>query len=79
MDANVLEYEPALALFVPDTDPLLFYRAIARLHLAPMVCFEINRRFGRHTEELLQQEGYPNTRILTDMFGEQRILIASQS
>lgn len=79
MDANVLEYEPALALFVPDTDPLLFYRAIARLHLAPMVCFEINHRFGRHTAELLQQEGYPNTHILTDMFGEQRILIASQS
>ena len=79
MEANVLEYEPALALFVPDTDPLLFYRAIARLHMAPILCFEINRRFGRQSAELLQQEGYPNTRILTDMFGEQRILIASQS
>ena len=79
MEPNVLDFEPALALFVPDTDPLLFYRAIARLRLAPVVCFEINRRFGQQTADLLRQEGYPHTRILTDMFGEQRILIASQS
>lgn len=42
MDSNVLDYEPERALFVPDDDPLLFYRRIAALKAAPVLFFEIN-------------------------------------
>lgn len=76
MDPNVLLYEPAQALFVPDTDPLLFYRAIARLHLAPILCFEINQRYGPLTAAMLHQEGYTDTQIIKDICGNERILIA---
>jgi len=63
MDENVLLHEPHLALFVPDDDPLLFYRAIAEFgksHLADKgwLFFEINRAFPRQVEELLLQKGY---------------------
>ena len=58
MEANVLDYEPALALFVPDDDPLLFYRAIAdfawtHLSIGGRLFFEINHRFGAATAALL--------------------------
>lgn len=76
MEQNVLAYEPSRALFVPDADPLLFYRTIARLHLAPLLCFEINERFGSQTAEMLCEEGYSSVRVLNDLYGKERIVVA---
>ncbi len=74
MDENVLRYEPATALFVPDTDPLLFYRRIATLHKAPMLFFEINEAYGNETMEMLRQEGYTHTTLINDIYGKPRIV-----
>lgn len=78
MDENVLAHEPHRALFVPDSDPLLFYRAIARLHLAPLLCFEINERFGGETAEMLREEGFSSVEIIRDICGKERIIVAKQ-
>ena len=80
MRANVLEHEPHLALFVPDNDPLRFYRAIAQLSgriLNPggVLLFEINERFGQQTAHLMQEVGYTNCQVLQDMFGKERIVL----
>lgn len=76
MESNVLAHEPHRALFVPDSDPLLFYRAIAKLHLSPVLCFEINQRFGTLTAEMLREEGYSEVQILKDICGNERIILA---
>lgn len=81
MDANVRDYEPALALFVPDDDPLLFYRAIADFavsHLAVggQLFFEINHRFGAATAALLQSKGFDKVSVLRDTFGKARFVVA---
>jgi len=81
MEPNVTDYEPWLALFVPDDDPLLFYRAIARYAAATLrpggtLYFELNARFARQTEALLQQEGFVSTEIRTDEQGRQRMIRA---
>ncbi len=80
MRANVLEHEPHLALFVPDNDPLRFYRAIAQLSgriLNPggVLLFEINERFGQQTAHLMQEVGYTNCQVLQDMFGKERMVL----
>ncbi|MBO4566358.1 MAG: peptide chain release factor N(5)-glutamine methyltransferase [Bacteroidales bacterium] len=79
MHRNVLEHEPALALFVPDADPLLFYRAIAghaRRLLAPggwgMV--EINEALGAQTASVFESAGLQNVQILPDFFGRDRFV-----
>ena len=69
MEANVLENEPHLALFVPDDDPLLFYRAIARFgqrHLAEggHLYFEINALCGKETVAMLRQENYTEVELI---------------
>lgn len=79
MEANVLEYEPHLALFVPDDDPLLFYRTIAHvgqqlLTSGGFLYFEINRKFGQETTALLQENGYENIEIIKDISGNDRII-----
>lgn len=79
MEENVLQWEPSLALFVPNENPLLFYRKIAELGkeiLAPngKLYFEINQAFGKETEELLMQLGYQKTRIIKDFYGLDRIV-----
>ena len=84
MEANVLDYEPHLALFVPDSDPLLFYKAIARLgraRLAPAgcLCLEINPLYARPLEHMLRACGYSNVSLLNDDFGKQRYAVAEQS
>lgn len=84
MERNVLDYEPALALFVPDDDPLRFYRAIARLgqqKLAPggYLYFEINARYGAATAALLESEGYRPVRVVRDLSGKDRIVEAQRS
>lgn len=74
---NVLRYEPDTALFVPDADPLRFYRRIGQLGqrlLLPggRIAFEINRAFGRQMAELLQEQGYADVRIDRDLSGNDR-------
>ena len=80
MRENVLEHEPSIALFVPDNDPLKFYRAIAQLSgriLAPggALMFEINERFGAETAQMMQQMGYTNCQVLQDLFGKDRMVV----
>jgi len=74
MDSNVLDYEPASALFVPDTDPLRFYRQIASLKLGRNIFFEINSRFGTQVAQLLAEYGYSDITIKNDMYGKQRMV-----
>lgn len=81
MRENVLRYEPHDALFVPDSDPLLFYRTIAskgRKALRPggMVYFEINERFAEQTVRMLGQEGYSGAIVQNDLFDKPRIVYA---
>ena len=77
MDRNVLEHEPEQALFVPDDDPLLFYRAIARyavkaLRPGGMLFFEINPLYVGALQQMLRNEGFASTEVRTDQFGKQR-------
>ncbi|MDE5945479.1 MAG: peptide chain release factor N(5)-glutamine methyltransferase [Rikenella sp.] len=77
MRANVVDYEPEGALYVPDDDPLRFYRAIARLPLLKSggeLWFEINERFGPQTRELLQGLGYADVRVMRDLYGRERFV-----
>lgn len=71
---NVLDFEPHLALFVEDTDALLFYRKIAQLalkNLSPngLLFFEINQYLGKETVELLKNLGFKNIELKKDMYG----------
>ena len=75
MEANVLDWEPGLALFVPDDDPLRFYRRIARLGcdlLLPggKLYFEINQAYGRETAHILEMNQYRDVRVIKDIFGK---------
>lgn len=79
MRGNVLNHEPWLALFVPDDDPLLFYRAITRYAAQTMrgggrLYFEINPLFADDLLILLQREGFAETEILSDFRGQQRFV-----
>ena len=81
MQANVLDYEPHLALFVPDQDPLLFYRAIAKvaqLKLTPSgkLYLEINESLGREIILLLQDEGFTDIMLKKDLQGKDRMIRA---
>ena len=74
MRSNVLNYEPSTALFVPDNDPLRFYRRIASLHLSTYLFFEINEAFAAEMEELLHEQGYTDIRITNDIYAKPRII-----
>lgn len=74
MDSNVLDYEPHNALFVPDDDPLRFYRCIAGLKIAQWIFFEINPRFAEAMVEMMQQYGYQNITLHYDAYKKPRIL-----
>lgn len=79
MEAHVLDYEPASALFVPDADPLLFYRALARLGQqlnASAVLVEINQAYGQETVEMFQSSGYSNVELRHDIYGKDRMIKA---
>lgn len=81
MHRNVLDYEPHEALFVDDTDPLVFYRAIARFvaaHLAPggAVYVEINRRFGRETADVFSAAGFASVELRKDSADNPRMIKA---
>lgn len=82
MSKNVLEHEPELALFVPDNDPLLFYRSIGRYaakSLANNGCLylEINPRFAKELKAMLFELGFSNVEIINDDFDKQRFIKAS--
>ncbi|MBD0403675.1 peptide chain release factor N(5)-glutamine methyltransferase [Flammeovirga sp. EKP202] len=79
MDENVVRYEPELALYVSNEDPLIFYRRIAdlaqkRLKKNGWLYFEINEQFGKETEQLLTERGFTNTEIIKDFQGKDRIV-----
>ena len=74
MRRNVLDFEPASALFVPDEDPLLFYRRIASLRLGFFLFFEINEHFPDEIERLLRQNNYTDIQITNDIYGKPRII-----
>jgi len=81
MRPNVLTFEPHLALFVPDNDPLLFYRRIAGLSrqlLKPTgyLYFEINETQAIPLTHLLQNAGFGSVQILKDLFGKERFIKA---
>lgn len=80
MRSNVLDYEPSLALFVPDDDPLLFYRAIARwaslsLRRGGSCIVEINETLGPQTAQVFSQ-GFRNVGIIRDLSGRNRFIAA---
>ena len=83
MEANVLDWEPSLALFVPDDDPLLFYRKIAQLGCEMLkeggsLYFEINRAYGQETSLMLSELGYSRIELKKDSWGNDRMIKAKR-
>ena len=81
METNVLDWEPHTALFVPDNDPLLFYRAIAEQGLAMLrtggrLYFEINREYGNETVGMLAALGYTDIELRKDFADNDRMIRA---
>ncbi len=81
MRLNVLEYEPHLALFVPDADALKYYRRISEVALEFLkdggnLYFEINERYGEQVRDLLLQAGFPAAAVVQDLFGKDRMVRA---
>jgi release factor glutamine methyltransferase len=81
MHRNVLDFEPELALFVPDLDPLLFYRVIGEkgkqlLKPGGKLYFEIHEKFGSGVAELLTRLGYQEVKVIKDLNGKERIASA---
>ena len=79
MRENVLAWEPATALFVPDEDPLLFYRRLAAVGAALLkpggvAYLEINEALGLETAALFTQQGFVEVQVFDDMFGKPRML-----
>jgi release factor glutamine methyltransferase len=79
MRDNVLAWEPATALFVPDADPLRFYRRLAEVGRALLraggaVYLEINEALGAETAALLTPDDFEDVRVLPDMFGKARVV-----
>lgn len=79
MSDNVLSYEPELALFVPDSDPLLFYRAIARyaskaLKPGGRLLFETNTAYAHEVAQAMANEGFTAIEVRNDCFGKPRMV-----
>ena len=84
MEKNVLEHEPSIALFVPDEDPLKFYRAIAEYASSALksegaLYFEINPIYEKETREMLQSLGFKNIETKEDAFGKKRMMKAKNN
>ena len=82
MRPNVLNFEPALALFAPDEDPLVFYRAVARWSRALLApggtgIVEINELLGPETRDIFLESGFENVRILKDFSEKNRFVVYS--
>lgn len=83
MAQHVLAHEPHLALFVPDADPLRFYRAIAqiglqRLYPGGLVYVELNSALAKETSDLFEHFGYTDLTLRNDQFGRPRMLRAKK-
>jgi release factor glutamine methyltransferase len=83
MHRNVLDFEPELALFVPNEDPLLFYRVIAEkgkklLKPGGKLYFEIHEEFGADVLSLLEEKEYDELRLLKDLNGKDRMITAKK-
>ena len=81
MEKNVLEHEPSIALFVPDEEPLKFYRAIAEyassaLKTGGALYFEINPIYEKETREMLQDLGFKDIETKEDAYGKKRMMKA---
>ncbi len=81
MEQNVLDYEPHLALFVEDSNPLIFYKAIAEFASKNLInkglCIvEINQAFGLETAELFWNKSFRYVEVVKDMFGKDRMVKA---
>lgn len=79
MSRNVLDYDPGLALFVPDEDPLIFYRAIAGKAITALknggwLYFEINEAFGTEMAKLLKNCGFTQVELKKDLHGKDRMI-----
>ncbi len=84
MEQHVLDHEPHQALFVPDEDPLLFFRAIARLgqkalHKDGRLYFEINPAYHQELTEMLDKMGYSEIETRKDLFGKNRMIKAKRT
>ena len=84
MEKNVLEHEPSLALFVPDEDPLKFYRAIAEyassaLKSGGTLYFEINPIYEKETREMLLKLDFKDIETKEDAFGKKRMMRAKST
>lgn len=82
MRANVLDHEPHLALFVPDQDPLIFYRAVARwaselLSDNGVGMVEINEALGQETAELFRNAGFSHAEVVKDLHEKDRFVLFS--
>ena len=83
MHANVLRHEPHLALFVPDTDPLLFYRAIASYAMRSLrkggwLLFECNTLYAHDTAQMALDMGFATSIVEDDCFGKPRFVKAQK-
>ena len=81
MEKNVLEHEPSIALFVPDEEPLKFYRAIAEYASSALksegaLYFEINPIYEKKTREMLQDLGFKDIKTKEDAYGKKRMMKA---
>ncbi len=84
MEKNVVDFEPHLALFVPDNDPLVFYRTIAQfatvhLQLHGSLYFEINEKQGEQTSKLLKESDFNEILTRNDLQGKERMIRARRS
>jgi release factor glutamine methyltransferase len=83
MDSNVVDFEPKLALFVSDEDPLIFYRVIAEqaiqhLNLGGILYFEIHENFGQMLVTLMEEIGFTNVTLKQDLQGKDRMIQAQK-
>ena len=83
MSLNVLDFEPHLALFVPDLDPLKFYQTLgtfawSRLNPGGWLAVEINRAYGLETQKLFGQIGFSTTELHKDFKGNDRFVLAQK-
>ena len=84
MNGNVLDFDPHLALFVPDNNPLIFYKAILAKSLNSLnsggkIYFEINEAYGKEVSILLEDFRFSNPKIVKDLNGKDRFVTATKS
>jgi release factor glutamine methyltransferase len=81
MKKNVVEYEPATALFVPDNDPMIFYKAIAefareKLSKGGSIYAEMHEDYGQQVKELFLSKGFQTIQLRKDLQGKDRMIKA---